>query len=134
MDILPFLIIFGVGGVVFAILLIAGARARAGRTSPGTGKAMEIAVAGLASTNLAGVLGLAWFAAAMLVSDGIMVVEHGICAVLIVIVAMITAGAFALKRRGKTRSAVVLLAVAALPTIAAYGFLLYLGTHPIDMR
>jgi len=134
LDLSPLLIIAGAGGLIFAILLIFGARGRQGRISPGTGKATEIIVAGLASINLAGVLGLGWFAAVMLFYDGVMVVELAICAGLIAALAMLTAGAFALKRRGKTRTAVALLAVAALPTIAVYGFLLYLGSHPIDMR
>jgi hypothetical protein len=88
----------------------------------------------LASINIAGVLGLAWFAARMLFYDGVMVVELAICAGLMAILAAITAGGFALKRRGMTRAAIVLLAVAAVPTIATFGFLLYLDSHPIDWR
>ncbi|MBR0645144.1 hypothetical protein [Plastoroseomonas hellenica] len=134
MDISPLLVTFGACAVIFAILLHSGARGRRGRIPPGTGKSTEIVVAGLTSVNIAGVLGLLWFAAAMLVYDGVMVVELVICAVLIAVLAMTTGGAFALKRHRKIKAAVALLAVAALPAIAVYGFLLYLDSHPIDMR
>jgi len=134
LEISPLLVNLGAGGVIFAILLIVDARGRRSSISPGSGQAIEIVVAGLASINIAGVLGLLWFAALMLYYDGIMAAEHVICAVLIAFLAIITGGAAALKRRNKTRSAVALLAVAALPTIAAYGFLLYLASNSIDMR
>ncbi|MCF8533000.1 MAG: hypothetical protein K9G48_08360 [Reyranella sp.] len=97
-------------------------------------KATGIAVAALASINIAGILGLGWFAVAMLISDGVMVVELAICAVPTVVLALTTGGAFALWRRGKTGAAIALLAVAALPTLAVVGFLLYLHSHPIDWR
>lgn len=134
MEISPLLIIFGVGAAMFALLLMLGARARRGGISPDAGKAAEIVFAGLAAINIAGVLGFLWFAARMLVHDGVMVVELAICAVPIAVLTMITGGAFALKRRGKAKAAAALLVVGALPTIAAYGFLLYLDSHPIDMR
>ena len=50
------------------------------------------------------------------------------------VVAAITAGGIALQRRGRAGAAIVLLALAAVPTIAAFGFLLYLDSHPIDWR
>ena len=93
-----------------------------------------IVVAALASINVAGMLGLGWFAVVMLIHDGVMVVELAICAVPMAVLALATAGAFALRRRGKTGAAVALLAVAALPTLAVFGFLLYLDSHPIDWR
>lgn len=113
------------------MLLIRGAR---GRPGPGTGKATEILSSGLASINVVGALGLVWFAARLLFYDGLMIVELAICAGLIAVLAMVTGGAFALKRRGKTNAAIAVLAVVALPTIAAFGFLLYLDSNPIDMR
>lgn len=95
---------------------------------------MRIGAAALASMNIAGVLGLGWFAIKTLRNDGVMVVELSICAGLMAVLAAITAGGFALERRGKSRGAVALLAVAALPTIAVFGFLLYLDANPIDWR
>ena len=111
---------------MFALLL---AFDPGGRRAP-----MEIVVAASASTNIAGVLGLGWFAIKTLLQDGVMVVELSICAGLMAVLAAITAGGFALKRRSKSGGAVALLAVAALPTIAVFGFLLYLDRHPIDWR
>ena len=70
----------------------------------------------------------------MLFYDGVMVVELAICAALISVLALTTGGALALRRRGKTGSAVALLAVTALPTLAAFGFLIYLDANPIDWR
>ena len=111
---------------MFALLLALGP---GGRRAP-----MEIVAAASASMNIAGVLGLGWFAIKTLLQDGVMVVELSICAGLMAVLAAITAGGFALKRRGKFGGAVALLAVAALPTIAVFGFLLYLNRHPIDWR
>ncbi|CAN7265573.1 hypothetical protein LJR090_001885 [Bosea sp. LjRoot90] len=111
--------------------MIRGARER---RASGTGKATEILASGLASINIAGALGLGWLAARMLFYDGLMVVELAICAGLIAALAIVTGGAFALKRRGRTKAAIAVLTVAALPTIAVFGFLLYLDSNPIDMR
>ncbi|NDH62392.1 MAG: hypothetical protein EBY18_12265 [Alphaproteobacteria bacterium] len=83
-----------------------------------------IAVAALAAINLAGIAALAWFAVHMLVHDGVMAIELSMCAGLMALLAAITAGGVALQR----------LALAAVPTIAAFGFLLYLDSHPIDWR
>ncbi|MDP1840218.1 MAG: hypothetical protein Q8N31_00920 [Reyranella sp.] len=95
---------------------------------------IRFVVAALASINIAGVLGLAWFAAVMLFYDGVMVVELAICAVLISVLALITWGGLALRRRGHSGAAIALLAVTALPTLAVFGFLLYLDRNPIDWR
>ena len=111
---------------MFALLLAFGA---GGRRAP-----VEIVAAALASMNIAGVLGLGWFVAEMLLDDGVMVVELSICAGLMAVLAAITAGGFALERRGKSGAAVALFAIAAVPTIAVLGFLLYLDGHPIDWR
>ncbi len=97
-----------------------------------SGRSTEIVVVALASINIAGMLGLGWFAAVTLFYDGVMAVELAICAILMSVLGLITGGAFAFKRRGKARAAVALLAVAALPTMAVFGFLLYLDSHPID--
>ncbi len=102
---------------------IGGRRSRAG-----------ITVAALASINGVGIAGLGWFVAQMLINDGVMVIELSMCAGLMAVLAAITAGGFVLERRGMTWAAIVLLAVAAVPTIAVFGFLLYLDSHPIDWR
>lgn len=115
-------------------MLIIGARGRLDRIDRGAGKATEIVFAGLASINISGMFGLGWFVAVLLIYDGVMFVELTICTIFMVVLALITAGAFLLRHRGKTNAAVALLAVAALPTIASYGFMIYLDTHPIDMR
>ncbi len=122
----PPLIVLGIGAAIFALLLVLGAderRRRAGTT-----------VAALASMNVAGILGLGWFVAGILIYDGVMVIELLMCAGLMAFLAAITAGGFALEHRGITRTAIALLAVAAVPTIVAFGFLLYLDGHPIDWR
>ncbi len=93
-----------------------------------------IAVAALAAINLAGIAALAWFAVHMLVHDGVMAIELSMCAGVMALLAAITAGGVALQRRGRAGAAIVLLALAAVPTIAAFGFLLYLDSHPIDWR
>ena len=124
---LPFLILFGAAVVAFVFLL-------KGRISPATNKAAEIVVAALASINIAGALGLGWFVVEMLIHDGVMVLEILSCVVLMALLAGFTAGGLALKRRGKTTAAIVLLAVGAVPVILTYGFLLYLTVNPIDWR
>lgn len=124
---LPFLILFGAAVVAFAVLL-------KGRISPATNKATEILVAALASINLAGVFGFGWFVVEMLIHDGVMVFEILSCVVLMALLAGFTAGGLALRRRGKTAAAIVLLAVGAAPMILIYGFLLYLTFNPIDWR
>jgi hypothetical protein len=50
------------------------------------------------------------------------------------VLAAITGGAFALRRSGRIGATIGLLGLSALPTIAVYGFLLYLVSHPIDWR
>lgn len=103
-------------------------------TSPHSSKAMASAVFGLSAVNIAGVIGLSWLAAGMLGTDVLMVFELGICAALIALLMAFTIGGLALRHRGKEVAAVALPAVVALPTLAVYGFLLYLDSHPIDMR
>ena len=93
-----------------------------------------IAVAGLAAINGAGAVGLAWWAATILIYDGVLIEELTICAVLIPLLAAITAGGLALDRRGGSKSAVALLTLAALPIVAIYGLLFYLDAHPIAWR
>ena len=90
--------------------------------------------AGLASVNIAGVLGLGWFVAGMFTYDGVMIFELSICAGLMVLLSAITAGGVALKRGGRTRTAIALLSVGAVPTLFIYGFLVYLEFNPIDWR
>lgn len=118
--------------MAFVALLLLGAGGRRARMDGGT--ATDIVIAGLASINISGIFGLGWFALVVLFYDGWMLAELAICAVLITVLALITAGGFSLRRRGKTIIPVALLAVAALSTAAGYGFLIYLDIHPIDMR
>lgn len=127
MKFLPFLILFGAAVVAFAFLL-------RGRLSAATNKATEIVVAALASINIAGVIALGWFVVEMLTYDGVMIPEISGCVVLMALLAGFTAGGLALRRRGKTTAAIVLLAVGAVPMILTYGFLLYLTLNPIDWR
>lgn len=131
---ISFLFIFGAGALALAILLTLGVRRRRDHIDGGTAKVTKIIIAALASVNISGIFGLGWFAVTLLVYDGVMFMEHTICAVLITVLALITAGAFSLSQRGRIGAAVALLAVAALSVIAAYGFLIYLDIHPIDMR
>ena len=126
MEFLQLLILLGAAGVIFALLLKFGAGG--GRNTK------DIVVAGLAAVNIAGVIGVGWTVAVMLFYDGLMIVELSICAGLMVVLAAITVSAFALRRRGRIGAAVALLAIGALPTIAVYGFLLYLVSNPIDWR
>jgi hypothetical protein len=127
LEISPLLILFVLAVVAFALLL-------RGRITPTSNKATEIAVAGLTSINITGAIGLVWFIAEMLFYDGVMVPEILSCLVLMAILAGFTAGALALKRRGKTKTAFVLLAITALPMLFVYGFLVYLELNPIDWR
>lgn len=87
-----------------------------------------------ASINIAGALGLGWFVAEMLVYDSVLVLEILSCIVLIALLAGITAGGLALDRRGKTKTAIAVLSIGALPTVLVYGFLVYLAFNPIDWR
>lgn len=91
-------------------------------------------IATLSAINGAGMLGLGWFAAQMVTYDGVMVLEVSISAGLIAIMAALTVGGLVLARRGRSGAAIALLAVAALPTLAAFGFLIYLEANPIDWR
>jgi hypothetical protein len=119
--------------VVFALLLAARARRRQGHITKAAATT-EIAIAGMLSVNVAAMLGFGWWIASILIHDGVMIVELGICAALIAVLALVTGRALALKRRGKLTLAAGLLAVAALPSIAIYLFLLYLDSNPINMR
>jgi hypothetical protein len=91
-------------------------------------------VAALASINIAGFLGLGWFASKVVFHDGVMWVELAICAVPMAVLALTTIGGLALRRRSHSGAAIALLTVAALPTLAVFGFLLYLDRNPIDWR
>ncbi len=95
---------------------------------------IRFVVAALASINVTGFLGLGWFASKVVFHDGVMWVELAICAIPMAVLALTTIGGLALRRRGHSGTAIVLLAVAALPTLAAFGFLLYLDRNPIDWR
>ncbi len=130
----PLLVNLCAGGIIFAILMARDARARRAQPAPAAGKTTRVAASALAAVNLAGALGLAWFGTTMLIDDGVMVVELGIVAGLIAVLLLATIGALALRRRDRMAAAIVLLAVAALPTLATYSFLLYLDANPIDMR
>jgi hypothetical protein len=70
----------------------------------------------------------------MLVYDSVLVLEILGCVVLMALLAAITAGGLALNRRGKTKTAIALLSVGAVPTAVVYGFLVYLEFNPIDWR
>lgn len=96
--------------------------------------ATDIIVAGLVAVNIAGVLGLGWFVVEMLIHDGVMVLEILSCVVAMSLLAGTTAGALALKRRGRKKAAVILSGITALPAIFVYGFLVYLDLNPIDWR
>lgn len=85
----------------------------------------------LAAINVAGIIGLLDILIPMMIYDSV-VLEKLICAVLIVLLALITVGGFALQRRGRTTAALVLLAIGALPTAVVLGGFLYLEFNPID--
>lgn len=131
MDLLSSLLIFGLVGLTLAVLLTRRAGIQA---ATGTSRATMTVITGLAATNLTAMLGLTWFAATMLYYDGVMVVELLLCAAAIATLAIVTLGGFALMRRSRSRSAIALMLVGALPTILIFGFLFYLDSHPIDMR
>ena len=114
---------------VVALVLLLG-----GRISPAANRTVEVAVAGLASVNIAGILGLGWFVLEMLIHDGVMVLEILSCVVAVALLAGSTAGALAIARRGRPKAAVILAGITALPTIFVYGFLVYLDLNPIDWR
>ena len=127
MEVSPLVILFVIAVVAFALLL-------RGRITPTSGRAAEIAVAGLASVNITAVIGFGWLVIETLDFDGVMILEMLSCLVLMAILAGFTSGALALRRRGRMKSALVLLAVAALPMLFVYGFLVYLDFNPIDWR
>lgn len=116
MDTLPFLVILAVGLATFALL----SRKRSG-----------VAMAALAAINAAGIAALAWLAATVVIHDRDMFEEQAICFGLIAALAIVTWGGYALARRGWVWAGLVLLALAALPVTAAYGFIFYLDAHPI---
>ena len=122
----PLLILLGAAAVSFILLLRSGTEGRRDAT--------DIVAAGLAAVNSAGVLGLGWFVIEMLIHDGVMALEMLSCVVAMSLMAGTTAGALALKRRGRKRTAIILSGVTALPTIFVYGFLVYLELNPIDWR
>ncbi len=126
MEFLQLLILLGAAGVIFALLLKFGPGGRR--------DAKDVVVAGLAAVNITGVIGLGWTVAVVLFYDGMMIVELSICAGVMAVLAAITGGAFALRRSGRIGATIGLLGLSALPTIAVYGFLLYLVSHPIDWR
>jgi hypothetical protein len=95
---------------------------------------LRILVTTATTINIAGVLGLGWFVAGMLVYDSVLVLEILGCLVLMALLAAITAGGLALNRRGKTKTAIALLSVGVVPTAVVYGFLVYLEINPIDWR
>ena len=122
----PLLILLIAAVVAFVLLLKFGPDPRRNAT--------DIFIAGLAAVNIAGVLGLAWFVVEMLIHDGVMVLEILSCVVAMSLLAGTTAGALALKRRGRKKTAIILSGVTALPAIFVYGFLVYLELNPIDWR
>lgn len=134
MNLSPFVVLPGAAGLVLAALLMVDARSARGRGTLGGTKASEIALAVLASINVAGMLGLGWIAIGLLIYDGFMAVEHAILGCLMAALILLTSGAFLLGRRGKPAAALAVSAVASLPTVAVYAFLFYLDNHPIDWR
>lgn len=132
MEISPLFLIFAAAIATFALLRAFGGWQ--GPTASAAGKAAQVVPAVLASINIAGVVGLVWFAAGMLANDGVLVVELSICAGLMVALVSLTACGVLLGRRGLNGGALTLLTVAAVPTLFAYGFLLYLDLNPIDWR
>ena len=120
------LIVLAAGIAAFTLLLKVG---------PGLERdAADIVFTGFAAVNIAGILGLGWFVVEMLIHDGVMVLEIVSCVVAMSLLAGSTAGALALARRGRTKAAVILSGVTALPAIFVYGFLVYLEANPIDWR
>lgn len=132
MQISPLLLIFAAAIATFVLLQAFGGRQ--GLTAPNAGKVAQVVAALLASINIAGVVGLVWFAAGMLTHDGVMVIELSICAGLIAILVSLTACGVLLGRRGMSGGGLTLLAVGSLPTLFVYAFLVYLDFNPIDWR
>ena len=129
-----FLFVFGVGALAFVILLVFAARKRRNRIDNKESKAIEVVIASLAAINISGLFGLGWIALVLLFYDGVRYEELSICAALFTLLALFTGGGVALAHRSKIRTAIALLIVAAVPTLTAYGFLIYLDTHPIAWR
>jgi hypothetical protein len=123
----PLLILLVIGVVTFALLL---------RFGPGEASSVtKIFASAMAATNVAGMLGLAWFVVDNLLHEGVvMVVELSACASLMALLTVFTGGGLALTRRANTKTGMALLAAGALPTIFVYGFLVYLDFNPIDWR
>ncbi|WP_439613173.1 hypothetical protein [Reyranella sp.] len=132
MQISPLLLVFAAAIATFVLLQACGRRQ--GLTAPDAGKAAQVVAALLASINIAGVVGLVWFAAGMLTHDGVMVIELSICAGLIAILVSLTACGVLLGRRGMSGGGLTLLAIGSLPTLFVYAFLVYLDFNPIDWR
>jgi hypothetical protein len=129
-----FLFVFGVGALAFVILLVFAARKRRNRIDNKESKAVEVVIASLAAINISGLFGLGWIALVLLFHDGVRYEELSICAALFMLLALFTGGGVALAHRGKILTAIALLLVGAVPTLTAYGFLIYLDTHPIAWR
>jgi hypothetical protein len=103
-----------------------------GRESPL--RALDLVLLALCWLSIAGVLGIGWLLVETLRYDGWMQPELEIGGGLMALLAALIAGAAALRRRGRPVSAVVTAALAGAPTAAVFGLLLYLNSHPIDMR
>jgi hypothetical protein len=129
-----FLFIFGAGALAFMILLVFAAHKRRDRVDNNASKALDIVIASLAAINISGLFGLGWIALVVLFYDGVMYEELSICAALFTLLALFTGAGVALAHRSKIRTAIALLIVAAVPTLSAYGLLIYLDTHPIAWR
>ncbi len=130
----PFLFIFVAGALAFMMLLVFAARKRRNRIDFKARQALDIFIASLAAINISGLVGLSWIALVVLFYDGVMYEELAICAALFTFLALSTGGGVALAHRGKILTAMALLIVGAGPTLTAYGFLIYLDTHPIAWR
>ena len=126
-------------GLMLLILLFAGVAlailmARRGDPVPTADRAAPWIVTGFAAINIAGLLALLWAIATMLYYDGVMLVELSLCLVPAALLAVIVRAGFALARGGRIRPAIGLLALGAVPVMLIVGFLLWLESHPIDMR
>ena len=129
-----FLFLYGAGALAFMILLVLAVRVRRERIDYKASKTVDTVIASLAAINISGLFGLSWFVLIVLVYDGVMYVELWICATLFTVLALFTGGGVALAHRYKIRTAIALLIFSAVPTLLAYGFLIYLDTNPIDWR
>lgn len=94
----------------------------------------RIAAYGLAGLNLLGIVALAWFVGYLLYYDGVMQFELSLCAAAAAFLAATMGGGLYLERRGYPRAGIVVLAIGALPVLAATGFILYLQANPIDWK